>query len=341
MNSKIMLGLCLIFIAGITQGAFVLPMKYVKAWKWEHLWFWYSLIAFFLLPPAVALITVPKLHLVYSLAPGKEITLIVLFGLGWGAGSVLFGLGVDALGMALGFSMMTGLYTALGAFIPLVLLTPDIIFQRTGLIVIVGNIVTAIGVIICAIAGDQRDKAMKGNLTTGMIGPRRSFTVALAICIASGILSCMLNLGYAFGSDVAKTAEALGATSDNAVNAMWAVVIPAGGILNVGYCLYLLQRNKSWDRLVRHVTRVDWFGAGAMGILWTGSVILYGWGANYLGRIGPSLGWSLWNAVLIATTFICGLLTHEWQGVRGRPFRLLSVGIMFLIGGMLILGMGV
>jgi len=339
MSTAYLIGLAWILVAGVAQGVFVLPMKCTRAWKWEHLWFWYSVIAFFILPLAVALVTVPRLTEVYSLAPSRQIVWAALFGLGWGAGSVFFGLGVDALGMALGFSIMTALIAALGAFIPLVLLTPDLIFQRNGLMIIAGNIVTAVGVVVCAIAGDQRDKG-PGNKSSAMIGPKRSFPVALTICILSGVLSAALNFGYAFCSDIMKTAEKLGATKDNAVSAMWLVLVPAGGLVNVGYCILLLRKNKSWIRLVVQSTVVDWLGALIMGILWTGSVIVYGWGANYLGRLGSTLGWSLLNAILIATTFICGLLTREWRGVHGRPLHLLHVGIAVMIVGMFVLGLG-
>jgi L-rhamnose-H+ transport protein len=236
MSRAYLIGLAWIFVAGVAQGAFVLPMKYIRAWKWEHLWFWYSVIAFFVLPLAVALLTVPSLAKVYSVTPIGPIALAALFGLGWGAGSIFFGLGVDALGMALGFSMMTALYTALGAFIPLVILSPDMILRRNGLMVITGNVVTAAGVVVCAIAGDRRDRVLGNEPATGMIGPKRSFATALTICILSGVVSAALNFGYAFGSGIMKAAENLGATKDNAVNAMWLVLIPAGGLLNVGYC---------------------------------------------------------------------------------------------------------
>jgi len=341
MSPTLLIGLGWILIAGVTQGAFVLPMKYTRTWKWEHLWFWYSVIALFLLPLVVALWTVPHLAVVYSRAGHYPIVLAALFGLGWGAGSVFFGLGVDALGMALGFSMMTGLYTALGAFVPLVLLTPELIFRRNGLMVISGNIVTALGVAVCAIAGDRRDKLLGSKAATGIIGPKRSFAVALTICILAGVLSPALNFGYAFSSDLMKAAESLGATKDGAINSLWLVLIPAGGLLNVGYCVYLLKKNNSWDRLLNQATLTDWVGAWVMGILWTGSVIIYGWGANDLGRLGPSLGWSLWNAILIATTFVCGILTHEWDGVGGKPLQLLILGIAILIVGMLVLDLGV
>lgn len=341
MSTTYMIGLAWIFVAGVTQGIFVLPMKYTRAWKWEHLWFWYSIIAFFILPAVVAWFTVPKLGHVFPLVPSREIWLVALFGLGWGAGSIFFGLGVDALGMALGFSMMTALYTALGAIIPLIILTPDMVFRRNGVMIIAGNIVTAVGVVICAIAGDRRDKLRGNSAAPGTIGPRRSFAVALMICILSGVLSAALNFGYAFGSGITKAAVQLGATDDNAVNAMWLILIPAGGLLNIGYCLVLMRRNQSWDRLVKQSTAVDWVGAVIMAVLWTGSVIIYGWGANDFGRLGPSLGWSLWNAILIATTFVCGLITREWKGVHGQPLRLLYIGIAVLIAGMFVLGLGV
>jgi L-rhamnose-H+ transport protein len=77
-----------------------------------------------------------------------------------------------------------------------------------------------------------------------------------------------------------------------------------------------------------------------MAVLWTGSLIVYGWGADNLGRLGPALGWSLWNAILIITTFVCGLLTHEWKHVAGPPLRMLFGGIAILIVATILLGLG-
>jgi hypothetical protein len=85
MPAAYLIGLGWILIAGVTQGAFVLPMKYTRAWKWEHLWFWYSVIALFLLPLVVALWTVPHLATVYARAGNAPIVLAALFGLGWGS----------------------------------------------------------------------------------------------------------------------------------------------------------------------------------------------------------------------------------------------------------------
>jgi L-rhamnose-H+ transport protein len=69
-------------------------------------------------------------------------------------------------------------------------------------------------------------------------------------------------------------------------------------------------------------------------------VIVYGWGASKLGRLGPSLGWSLWNAILIITTLVCGFLTHEWAGANRRSLRMLLAGVALLIVATILLGLG-
>ncbi len=340
MSHNYFLGLVWILIAGVTQGAFATPMKFVRRWKWEHIWLVYSILAFFLLPWIIAWLTVPNLSAVYESSSTRIIWLTALFGLGWGAGSVFFGLGVDALGMALGFSMMTGIYTALGALVPMVVLTPDLIWTMNGALILAGNVITIVGVVVQAVAGDLRDKQAGQDKAPATLNPKVSFATGLAICIASGVLSGMLNFSYAFGKPIAATAQHFGASKDNALNALWLVALPAGGILNVGYCVHLMLKRRSWAQLYRNTASADWLHAWVMSALWTFSVIVYGWGAELLGRLGPTLGWSLWNAILIITTVVCGLLTHEWDNAKGRPLKLLFVGVALLIGGTVVLGFG-
>lgn len=328
-----------LILAGIGQGAFPLPMKFAKRWAWEHLWFWYSVIALFVCPVLLALYTVPQLRPVLSDVPRSSLLLTIAFGLTWGIGSVLFGLGIDALGLTLGFPIMTGLTTALGALIPMAILTPEVLLQRSGIFTILGNAVTIVGVVISALAGERRDKQLGRTQTESILGPKRTFGVALAICIASGILSAMFNFGFAFGTPITNAAAAHGATADNATNALWLVILPAGGLVNVAYCLYLSSRNRTNGGYLRGSGR-DWWSAAAMAIMWTGSVVLYGWGANGMGKLGPTVGWSLWNSILITTTVLCGLATGEWQGVHGQPLRMLWISAAVLMAGMILLGAG-
>jgi len=333
------LALFWLVLAGIGQGAFPLPMKHAKRWAWEHVWFWYSVLALFVLPLLLAVLTVPALPAVLSEVPRSSFLMIVLFGFTWGIGSVLFGLGIDALGMTLGFPIMTGLTTALGALIPMAILTPRVLFERNGIFTILGNAVTIMGVVIAALAGQGRDRQLGRTQTESILGPKRTFGVALAICIASGVLSAMFNFGFAFGLPITQSAIAHGAKIDDATNALWLVILPAGGVVNIAYCLHLSSRNRSNHQYLRG-SRKDWRNAAIMAVLWTGSVVLYGWGANGMGKLGPTVGWSLWNSILITTTVLCGLATGEWSGSHGRPVRMFWISVFILTAGTVLLGFG-
>jgi L-rhamnose-H+ transport protein len=334
------LGFTWLVLGGVPQGAFALPMKFIRGWKWEHLWLVYSVLAFFVLPTALALFTVPALGTVYASSSIRILLVTAAFGAGWGLGSVFFGLGIDALGMALGYSMMTGIYTALGAFVPLAVLTPDLVWTRKGILIIIGNLVSIAGVAVSAVAGDMRAKQSSGRYTQASLNKGVSFRVGLLICVAGGVFSAMINFCYAFGSPISEMAQHFGASKDTAVNALWLIGLPSGGILNVAYCVYKIQRHRKWPVLWHSATSWNWLNASLMAVLWTGSTIIYGWGANALGRLGPSLGWSFYNAILIITTVVCGLLTHEWDEAKGLPLRMLLIGIALLVSATLLLGMG-
>jgi hypothetical protein len=118
-NMQIFLGFLLVLLAALLQGTFVLPMTMVKGWSWEHTWATFSLLGMFFLNWIIVLLLVPNIFAVYAASPSHDLAVLALFGMGWGLGAVLFGLGMDKLGMALGYPIIMGLIAGLGALIPL------------------------------------------------------------------------------------------------------------------------------------------------------------------------------------------------------------------------------
>src|SRR2546426_530160 len=57
-------------IAGLMNGSFAVPMKRIQQWKWEHIWFAYTLFANALLPCALALAIAPGIFSILASAPG-------------------------------------------------------------------------------------------------------------------------------------------------------------------------------------------------------------------------------------------------------------------------------
>src|ERR1035438_4888200 len=61
----------------------------------------------------------PRPSVLYAAVPWRELAILAGFGLAWGCGAVLFGLGMDMLGLTLGYPLIMGLNASMGTFVPL------------------------------------------------------------------------------------------------------------------------------------------------------------------------------------------------------------------------------
>ncbi len=100
-------GLCLVLCAGVFQGSFLLPAKWMRQWAWENYWLLFAATAYLACPWLLAVATIPRLGEIYAGATAGSLGAVALYGTGWGIGAVTFGLGVDAMGLALGFAVIT------------------------------------------------------------------------------------------------------------------------------------------------------------------------------------------------------------------------------------------
>ena len=328
------IGFVLIILAGILQGSFVAPMKATKKWEWENAWLAFTFLGLVVLPAAVALLTVPHVGQVLSTSPPRSIFLAALFGLGWGCGSALFGLGVREVGMGLAFSIVAGLTGALGSLIPW-FTAPSKALGYTVLLW-TGVIVMLVGVGVCARAGHERDKNLG---STGPAGTgRRRFSIGLTICIVGGILSCFMNLGFVYGAEVTRSAEALGSTVTNAPNVLWMIIMSCGFVANAFYCGYLLVTKRTWEKYLIPEA-VSYFGwALVMALIWEGNLIAYATGANRIGELGPSVGWPVVLSLTVITSNLWGTFTGEWRGAGRRAALIMVAGIALLVLSVGILG---
>src|SRR5438132_14381081 len=132
MTSELWAGLVAVILAGLLQGLFVVPMKYAPRWNYENVWLIFSLGGMVLLPWMLTVATVPHLGEVYSLTPMPVLVRIAGFGLCWGIGSALAGLGMNLLRIGLGMAIILGLSASLGSLIPLLILSPQQLHTSQG-----------------------------------------------------------------------------------------------------------------------------------------------------------------------------------------------------------------
>jgi len=327
-----------VLLGGLMEGSFALPLRLAKKWRWENIWMVYSVVGLVVIPWTVAGATVPHLLAVYKSVSGRIILLTGLFGLGWGVANVLFGLAVPIVGMAFSFAVVVGMSAALGSLIPLIFSTSGRLLGTSGLIVMTGVLLTSLGVFLLGMAGKAREESQARHGTN--VRPRKVLSMGMALCILAGLLAPMLNYSFAFGSEITSQAIRWGASPTEAVNSIWAIALAGGFISNGGYCLLRLNKNQTWGNFRQKGAISEYALAALMGVLWTGGILFYGWGASGMGKLGAAIGWPTFQGTMVVISSFLGIASGEWRGVKARFFRLNNLGLAVIVVAIIILSIG-
>jgi L-rhamnose-H+ transport protein len=255
--------------------------------------------------------------------------------MGWGAGAVLFGLGMDRLGMALGYPVIMGLIASLGSLVPLLIFFPQALLTRRGLLLLAGTALVVFGIVLSSVGGSRR--APSGAIANAM--QSNAFTAGLTIAVLAGILSCLPNVGMAFGKNVVSVAGNAGISEASAGNTVWALLFTFGFAVNLAYCIYLMVSKRTLDQYWNRETPRNLGLSALMALMWIGSFYLYGAGAVRLGRWGVVAGWPLFITLSIVTGYLWGLWRGEWRGAPPSARRLLNQGLLILIVAVIIVAL--
>jgi len=286
----------------------------------------FALSGLIVFPWIINFATVPNVTSVYSGATLSTLIKVFVFGLLWGVGATLFGLGISRVGMALGFALILGITASFGSLFPLAMLHPEQLVAKRGLALIAGTAVMVVGLVFLALAGRAREQ----DLRTGN-GVRSGFTVGLVICIFSGIFSSMMNFSFVFGEELRVRALQSGASSAMAANPIWALTVTGGFVANFVYCAYLLNKNRTWA-VFRGGNRAYWLLGILAGLLWFGGIVFYGMGAASLGSLGNIVGWPIFMTIDIIAALFWGAVSGEWKGASRRAlvYNWTGVGVLLL-----------
>ncbi len=327
LTDSLAVGLLLVCAGGLCQGSFMAPAKWIRGWAWENYWLIFAFTAYLLCPWVLAFFTIPRLFDIYGGGAAGALGSVAIFGVGWGIGAVTFGLGVEAVGLALGFAVILGVATIAGAVIPL-LVTPPAHFPFAQAVMTAAALLVMLGgVAVCSFAGSWKESEAKS----------RNYRRGLLICIASGLLSSCGNLGFAFGSAITERAQLLGVPAAIAPNALWTLLTLPLFLCNAGYAIRLLRKNGT-AKLFGESTGRNLALAVLMGGLWMAGIAFYGSGARHLGELGTSLGWAILMSGTVLTASAFGVLTGEWKPAPPRAKRQLAWGVSLLLLAIAALG---
>jgi len=336
------LGLFLTVISGVMAGSFSLPMKKTIRWAWENTWLVWAFTALLILPWALAFITVPHLFSVYSGVPADTLLMVWFFGLGWGLGAVLFGQGIALIGMSLAFAISIGLTTAVGALVPM-LRSPAQFLTASGGTVAAGIVLMVFGVFLCARAGGMKEARLKTSTDGGCPAnsvSKAAFAKGLLFCILSGVFNSMINFAFAFGGKISDSAAQAGASAGALADPIWALALFGGFAANLGYCTFLLFKNRTWKKYSEAGIRSHWPLAALMGALWFFSLVVYGRGALLMGSLGASAGWGIYMGLCVLVSNCWGVFSGEWKEGKGKPLGVMIAGQALLLAAIILIGIG-
>ncbi len=304
--------------AGMLNGTFAVPMKTVRTWKFSHIWGFFSIIAMAVIPWTAVLLAVPDWRITLSQITRSGLEGLVVLGLLWGVASLLYGLAIDILGIALGFSIQLGLSIVIGALIPFFSLRGFVVRTSADAVFLAGLMMMVVGVILCARAG-------RGTET---IRANRRFRLGLVIAVIGGIGSPLLNFGIQYGISLFPR------TAPNALASQWvtwAIFLSAAAVSQATVCFYRISAAGEWALFRGASKGFDASLVVGMSIVWAASIFLYGVSAASLGRLGTSFGWPVFIGIIVITSNAWGFGLGEWSGrSKGDMFRML-VGCTVLI----------
>lgn len=324
----ILIGLLIIAIGAFCQSSGYVPINKIKEWSWESYWIVQGVFAWLLFPLLGALLAVPSgesLFAMYAAHPHESL-LTIFFGILWGVGGLTFGLSMRYLGVALGQSIALGTCSGLGA-----ILGPVFTGHAGDLTsaVIIGVVVTLIGIGIIGVAGWMKSQALPEEEKKKAVKDF-NFGKGIAVALLAGFMSACFNIGLSFGAPLTWAAtKPIFAT----LPATFLVTV-GGFITNAVYCFSQNSKNKTWSD----------YGKGSLwgnnivfcclaGLLWYSQFFGLSLGKGFLASspVLITFSWCILMSLNVVFSNLWGIILKEWKGVSRKTISVLVAGIVVLI----------
>lgn len=325
---EIIIGLIIIAIGAFCQSSSYVPINKVKDWNWESFWLTQGVFAYVIFPLLGALLTAPSgqsLFALFSVHPSDSL-MTVFFGMLWGIGGLTFGLSMRYLGVALGQSLALGTCAGLGTLLGPVFTGH---FERLTSAVIIGVVVTLVGIAIIGIAGAMKSASLSEEEKKKAVKDF-NFSKGLFVALLSGFMSACFAIGLEFGSSVVF----IGVKPIFASLPATFLVTFGGFIINAGYCLFQNQKNHSWsDYGKTNLYANNILFCALAGVLWYSQFFGLALGKGFLtGSVTLlAFSWCILQALNVTFSNVWGIVLKEWKGCNWKTIAVLIVGLIVLV----------
>jgi L-rhamnose-H+ transport protein len=328
--NEMLLPILIVVLASVFQGTFGIGMKYVKPMSWEAWWVIQSVVAMLLFPLIWAMVVVPDLFTVLANAPMNEVAAGATMGFLWGIGGIMFGVSVGYIGVSLTYGIVMG-GCGIAATIIALIQGADTIVPASIPFTGVGLILYALALVVVTVGGLKRDAILAaGGQELQGIRKGAEFRKGLIIAVVCGLLSSLLFIGFNNTAEIGKVAEAQGTIVRNTALARWVVVLAGALVMNLGYALILLAKNRKIIAESKGSVAKAVMWAVVTGLLWFAALGTMGQGSAMMGDIGAVIATPIFLGLSLVVSNIAALITGEWKGA-GKALNYVFVGVVLIV----------
>lgn len=307
-----------IIIAGLINGSFVIPARFVKGFSNERVWLIHCVIGFIIIPWIILALTSSNFLLNYYILPTNLWVFLLISGFVFGLGQVCFSSAIQKIGIALSFTINLGIGVTIGSLF--------VVFYRTNLLnlqsylVILAVFLIVLSLIIYYFAGKYTPYTINHKQQT--LHYRLGWVLASMTGFASGLQNIAFVI-VAFHNQ----------THINAQDSFWVwppFLFTAAIPMFIG--LWYKKRNtlitqKTTNlQIVKNILLIT-----LMGIFFTGSLALYSRSMSHLAS-QQQIGWPIFMVLIILTSQTWGWIFKETGHLtpKTKIYKLFSV-ILLLV----------
>lgn len=318
-----------ILLAGIMNGSFVIPARYINNLTQSRMWLYYTFIALILLPVTLCYWLVPSIfYLYFHILQIPTISLpLALGGLIFGVGQICFFKAIQKVGIALSFCINLGVGVVVGSLFASFL--KNTLFTLHGIIILIAILLILLG--LATRYQSEKDTALSSSSHNYVKG----WLLGTIAGLASGVQNIVFVL-VAFHLN----------SATHHINPFWVwpPFLLAAGILMA--LVFLIQGRKKKHQPPPNLMRLtvlsrlkNVFCILLMSILFTGSLMLYSQGMWQLTPAEQTIGWPIFMAAIIITSQCWGWKSKEHGKIDQRNGYQRVVSIVLLITAVILLSM--
>jgi len=309
-----------IIIAGLINGSFVIPSRFIKNTPHAKIWFYYTIISLLIIPWALLYLISPSLLHNYAVIDKTPLLFLIFSGLIFGAGQLCFVYAIELIGVALSFTINLGIGVTIGSLF--VIFYRDQFFTPQGALATLSVFLIVAALIIHYYAGRN---SHKNAVTTSTNHYHMGWSLAAFAGVASGLQNiAFIILAFHSNSQI---------QSSNSYW-VWPLFLSVAAIpMLIGFWLKAKNKNEAGPSYFSvFVSIKNIFLLILMGLFFTGSLALYSKGMNQLSHHQQVLGWPTLMVCIILTSQAWGLFFGEMKNhsKKDKACNLLSIALLII-----------